>query len=192
MTVYIAHGFNVRDPRVFFKVGQAFAAANYEVVEIYYGWTGIITARIAVAREGRRLAEIAKPGDIAIGHSNGCAVIARALELGAPLRQVMFINPALDKNRTLESVERADIYYARDDYAVLFGKYLRWFSPLRLIGMETTWGEMGRTGYRGSALNHFNFNLANVLEDDSYIGHSGAFQWHRSHLLNKHLLSRVL
>lgn len=192
MTVYIAHGFNVRDPRVFFKIGQAFAAANHEVVEIDYGWTGLITARIAVAREGRRLAEVAKPGDIAVGHSNGCAVIARALELGAPLRQVMLINPALDKHRTLVGVERADIYYSEDDIAVLFGKYLRWFSPLRLIGMQTTWGEMGRTGYRGDADNHFNWRLKTLLDEDTRIGHSGAFQWHRVHKLNEQLLARVL
>lgn len=192
MTVYIAHGFNVRDPRVFFKIGQAFAAQNYEVVEIDYGWTGLISARIAVAREGKRLAAIAKPGDIAIGHSNGCAVIARALELGAPLRQVMMINPALDKRRTLVGVERADIYYSEDDLAVLFGKYLRWFSPLRLIGMQTTWGEMGRTGYRGAALNHFNWRLRALLETDARIGHSGAFQWHRVHKLTEQLLARVL
>ena len=192
MTVYIAHGFNVKDPRVFFKVGQAFAASNYEVIEIDYGWTGLISARIAVEREGRRLADIAKPGDIAIGHSNGAAVIARALDLGAPLRQVMLVNPALDKRRTLFRVERADIYHAKDDLAVLFGKFLRWFSPLRLIGKQTTWGEMGRTGYRGEAVNHYNWNLAHVLEDDERIGHSGAFAWHRVHLLTKHMLSRVI
>jgi hypothetical protein len=192
MTVYIAHGFNVRDPRVFFKIGQGFAAANHEVVEIDYGWTGLISARRAVVREGARLAEIAKPGDIAIGHSNGCSVIAHALDLGAPLRQVMMVNAALNKERTLVGVERADIYHAKDDSAVLFGEYLRWFSPLRLVGKETTWGEMGRTGYRGDADNHFNWCLAQVLEDDTRIGHSGAFKWHRVHKLTHHMLSRVL
>ena len=192
MTVYIAHGFNVRDPRLFFKLGQAFAAANHEVVEIDYGWTGLITARIAVAREGRRLAEIAKPGDMAIGHSNGAPVITRALDLGAPLRQVMLINPALHKRRTLPGVERADIYYSEDDRVVTFGKYLRWFSPLRLIGKQTTWGEMGRTGYQGNAANHHNWNLKHVLEDNGRIGHSGAFAWHRVHLLTQHMLSRAL
>lgn len=192
MTVYLAHGFNVRDPRLFFKLGQGFAAAGHEVVQIDYGWTGLISARRAVKREGAVLADIAKPGDIAIGHSNGCSLIAHALDLGAPLRQVMLINPALDKHRTLAGVERADIYHAEDDIAVLFGKYLRWFSPLRLIGRETTWGEMGRTGYRGDALNHHNWNLKHVLEDDSRIGHGGAFAWHRVNKLTAHLLSRVL
>jgi hypothetical protein len=191
MTVYIAHGFNVRDPRVFFKVGQAFAAAGHEVIEIDYGWTGLISARIAVAREGRRLADIAKPGDIAIGHSNGAAVIARALDLGAPLRQVLLVNPALDKRRTLPGVEQADIYYAHDDLAVLAGKWLRWISPLRLIGKATTWGEMGRTGYRGKAQNHFNWSLHSVLETLSRVGHSGAFAWHRVHMLTAHMLQRV-
>lgn len=192
MTVYLAHGFNVKDPRLFFKLGQAFAAQNYEVVEIDYGWTGLITARIAVAREGRRLAKIAKPGDIAIGHSNGCSLIAHALDLGAPLRQVLLVNAALNKCRTLPGVERADIYYAEDDRVVTFGKYLRWFSPLRLIGMQTTWGEMGRTGYRGTALNHCNWNLQHVLEDNGRIGHSGAFAWHRVHMLTAHMMQRVL
>lgn len=192
MTVYLAHGFNVRDPRLFFKLGQAFAAQNHEVVEIDYGHTLLLGARRAVRVEGRRLAESVKPGDMAIGHSNGCPLIAHALDLGAPLRQVMLVNPAMDKHRTLPGVERADIYYAEDDRVVTFGKYLRWFSPLRLIGKETTWGEMGRTGYRGQALNHFNWNLAHVLEDDSRIGHGGAFAWHRVHLLTKHMLSRVL
>jgi hypothetical protein len=194
MTVYIAHGFNVRDPRVFFRVGQAFAAANHEVVEIDYGWTGLISARVAVAKHGKKLAEVAKPGDIAIGHSNGCALIQRALYEGAPLRQVMYINPALHRRLHAPFVERCDVYYSTDDLAVLFGRYLRWFSPLRLIGKQTTWGAMGRTGYVGNHPVMHNHDLRAVLEvpDDERVGHSGAFVWHNVSLLNQHMLARTL
>jgi hypothetical protein len=194
MTVYIAHGFNVRDPRLFFKLGQAFAAANHEVVEIDYGWTGLISARLAVAKHGAKLAEIAKPGDIAIGHSNGCALIQRALYEGAPLRQVIYVNPALHRKMHAPFVERCDVYYTSDDLAVWFGKWVRRLSPLRLVGKQTTWGEMGRVGYVGVHPAMHNHNLREVLEvpEGERLGHSGAFYWHNASALSQHMLAQLI
>lgn len=180
-TIYIAHGFNVRDPRQFFELASFFEAEGFPVVKVDYGWTGPVRVRFVTIKEARRLAKSVRPGDVGIGHSNGCAVLARATELGAPFERLIFLNPALRRSYVPETqtLKQVNVLHASDDKAVVAGKWLRRLSPLRLVQRETMWGEMGRTGYTGSDPRVQNFLLNGMFDDEDGVGHGGAYRWDR-------------
>ena len=112
-----------------------------------YGFIHFFQARFRNPSLAKRLRAISMPGDIIVAHSNGCAITHRAANEGAQFGGVVYINPALDPERTTPA-PWVDVYFNPGDHVTWFSKLLPWH----------TWGEMGSTGYKGPATNHINFN----------------------------------
>lgn len=92
------------------------------------------------------LAAQVKPGDIGVGHSNGCAILADACDAGVPFAGLTYINPALNKTRRFaKHIRWARVYYNEFDTAVLAGKWFRWLNPVSWV-KQHPYGEMGRVG----------------------------------------------
>lgn len=128
-----------------------------------YGWTGIFSALFFNDRWARLLAAAVRPGDIGVGHSNGCAVLARAAALGAPFREFVFLNPALDRGASIApSVERIHVFHAPHELPTLLARFIP-FHP---------WGDMGRVGYRGKDPRFVNVNVESASEFETR-GHTG-------------------
>lgn len=151
MAIHLVHGFNVWDGG-FKTVGKLrrYVEHLFDVKEIKYGWTGLAGVRFKNPKVADKLVKIAN-GDIGIGHSNGCAILQRAVTHGAKYEILIFINPALNKEARVpihSSVKRVYVLYSPDDEPVKWAKWLRKFSPLSWFDPHP-WGEMGRVGYCG-------------------------------------------
>ena len=189
-TIYLAHGFNVRSPEKYFRLGAILESVGYPVVRVDYGWTGLVSVNFATQRTAKKLADVMLPGSIVIGHSNGAASAYRAAMMHAPIRQMILINPALHRNTlfTGDLLSRVDVYHATDDKVVTWGKHWRRFA--RVLGSD--WGEMGRVGAMVPQRDVHNHDLHAVLATDEKIGHGGAFEWYHLDTLARHILDRIV
>lgn len=90
---------------------------------------------------------------VAVGHSNGCAIIHRATTLyDASISRCIYINPALKKDLAPAlQVDRFDVWHSPDDKPVKWSKWLP-------KSEARPWGEMGAVGYTGSDKRGFNHN----------------------------------
>ena len=109
------------------------------------------------------LASILDPDSIAIGHSNGCAVIERAARYGAKFKHVTLINPALDNDRVILGAGTVNVWYSPHDVATLLAGFLPWHP----------WGSQGRDGYVGTDSRYKQFNEDILFYTN--VGHSGVF-----------------
>lgn len=142
MRCILLHGFNVSDEgaHTVGRLAPYFEAAGFEVKRPRYGWCGLLGVRFMNRRFARLIADLAEPGDVVVGHSNGCAIAADAADIGAPISQLVLINPALDADRRFApQVQRVHVWHSPSDGPVTFAKFLPWHA----------WGDMGAVGYRG-------------------------------------------
>ena len=103
--------------------------------------------------------------DVAIGHSNGCAILVKALYQGAVIDKLILINPALDKHYKFpKGVKEIHVFHNKHDKAVVAAKWLR---KIVFWRNNFLWGEMGNTGYKGNDKRVTNYQLAK--------GHSALF-----------------
>lgn len=110
-------------------------------------------------------------GDIAIGHSNGCALIYEALQRYAPLRGVVFINGALEQNFTLPKwVRFAHVYYNAGDEVTEAAKI-----GADLGVVDADWGPLGHGGYVGQDARVEGFDCGNTHGMPLVSGHSDFF-----------------
>jgi hypothetical protein len=159
---HVVHGFNVTDggQRTTDRLLPHLQKAGYKTLQHDYGYFGLIQVRLCNGGVAEAIKSITQRGDIGIGHSNGCAILAEAAKRGAPFKGLVFIHPALDDDYLVApQVEWVHVYHSDKDQAVWFAKLLRFNHP---------WGAMGRTGYTGSDERYLNFN------DDE--PHSGTFE----------------
>jgi len=154
-TVHLIHGFNERH-----KVGEPKIAVLRDAIEKaghicrvhdYGHWDLVAT------RNNSNLARLILPsvgmGDTLVGFSNGAALIAHLCRLGAPVRRIVLIQPALAKKwKPPASVERWAVFHNAGDLATVAGKHWR-----RVTGVlpwrwqqKHHWGEMGNTGFAGT------------------------------------------
>ena len=189
-TIYLCHGFNVRSPEKFFRLAAMFESVGYPVVRVDYGWTGLVSVTFATKRTAAKLCDVMLPGSIVVGHSNGAAIAYKSALMGAPIQQMVLINPALHKETLFDGVilSGVDVYHAKDDKVVTWGK--RWRKAAAWF-LDTDWGEMGRVGSVVPQLNVRNHDLHKVLATDDKIGHGGAFEWYHLDTLGRHILDRI-
>ena len=153
-TALLVHGFNVKDggAHTTDKLRPYLESAGYRVVELDYNWTGLIGVRLCNAKLAKVIARMTDlvPGKlIAIGHSNGCAILQAASMRGAKFDQLVFINPALNsKARIGEQVRYIHVWHSPHDKAVTFARFLPFHK----------WGNMGAVGYRGKDPRFFNYD----------------------------------
>lgn len=164
---HFVHGYNVKDggKGTIDRLLPAFALTNIYPIQHDYGYLNIR----GVLQRNKVIAQKIKnhlgADDVAIGHSNGCAILVKSLQQGATLNKLILINPALDKNFTFPaSVKEIHVFHNKHDKAVVAAKWLR-----KLVFWRNTflWGEMGNKGYQGSDKRVTNHVLAK--------GHSAVF-----------------
>lgn len=167
-TIVLVHGFNVSDggKETILRLAEPLREAGHVVIPCKYGWLGVFGVRFCNKNIAHALASMAPANSVAIGHSNGCALIHAAAHMGAPFSRVMYINPALDNDAELAPmIDRADIYYDPGDIIAGASRWRPWSS----------WGNMGRVGYKGRDPRNHNHNL----HHDAELGtehHSEAFK----------------
>jgi hypothetical protein len=149
-----------------------FEARGYTPITTFdYGWTGIISAALFNRRLAKMLAASVTPGDIGVGHSNGCHILKLAVELGAPFKELVFLNPALDRDAYIApSVKRITVFHSPSELPTAIARYIP-FHP---------WGDMGRVGYTGKDARFVNVNLESSKEypakGHTYFAHHRAAQ----------------
>ena len=149
------------------------AARGYEVVSPEYGFIfGLETRRINRVIIGTLLPYI-EPGDICVGHSNGCCIAYELMLAGAPMRGAVFINAALNRSITrLPHVKWIDVYYNAGDQITEVAGIVQ-----KLIGspVDQYWGEMGHAGYDGQDPGIVNIDCGNTPPLPVVSGHSDIF-----------------
>lgn len=141
--VILIHGFNVRDEgdRTVGALAPFLESAGFHVKRPRYGWRGLLGVRYLNETFSQLIADLSEPGDILIGHSNGCAIAVEAAEKSThEFARLVLINPALDSDHLFPAnIRRIDVWHSPSDGPVRFAKFLPWHS----------WGDMGAVGYRG-------------------------------------------
>ena len=140
--LYLIHGFNVKDngAATTGAIKELLEAKGFDVTEITYGFFHRLRVRLCNKGIASTIASLVEPGSTCVAHSNGAAITYLACELGAPFKNVTFINPALDKNKALASqVEHVQIWYSPHD---------KWTGLSKFIP-NSVWGAQGRVGYKG-------------------------------------------
>lgn len=176
--IILVHGFNVADGgkgttgRLGDLYGKEFN--KYEIVEFSTGWRGLLGVRFKNKRRAQQLANIIKPCDILVGHSDGCNLLDQALhELSSfhPAKvNLVYFNPALDRDTALAKiVDRCIVFHTETDNVVWISKWLA-FHP---------WGEMGKKGYKSTkpCLHDSRYlNMSYETLGFHGLGHSGVFK----------------
>ena len=168
VTVWLVHGFNARNPEnTIGKLRPWLETLGYRVQLFNYGWLGLLGVRFLNRRIAKTLRGLIRVGDVGIGHSNGCAILRRAAEKGAPFRQLVWINPALNRNTELPpKIKLCTVLHTPHDNVV------KWAARIP----RHEWGDMGNVGYTGEDPRYFNMNT-------NQSGHSTIFKskdWMRS------------
>lgn len=171
MTVWITHGFNVKDG------GNSTVGTLKPYIESSrghtYGWTGLSGLPCANRRAVRGILEVIKPGDSIVAHSNGCLIAWQIAQI-VPLASVVCINPALRRDTKWPEGLPVLCLYNSTDWVVQLGRVwgrLDW-DGIRAAG----WGAAGRYGFTGNQVNVDNWDTAMEWWGKPVKGHSGLFE----------------
>jgi len=145
-TVHILHGIHRDNPETGpGNWAKYFNDAGFNVKVWDYGKVYALTARFFVNPDVvERLLKVVKPGDILLGHSNGCAIIADAVDSFVFPAGVVLLNPALNVDRFIDA-PFVHVYCNKDDIAVAAGKWYRRLNPVSWF-FRHPYGEQGRYG----------------------------------------------
>ena len=175
--VILVHGFNVKDGGKGTTDGLRphFAREGFKVLEFDTGWRFLAGVRFGNAKRARRLARMIQPGDVLVGHSDGCNLInLAAWQLAgsgaAKPAAVVYLNPALDADTQLApQIKGALVFHTPSDWIVALASKL----PLH------PWGNMGQIGYLEKSPIYQDGRHHNISYEHLAIaapGHSGAFK----------------
>lgn len=182
----LVHGFNVKDEgeETIDTMTPYLIDDGYEVVNFDYDWTGVLRVRLCNGNLATALASMSKHliHVVAIGHSNGCAIIHEACQsVNHAIREVVYINPALNKNAELgKLVRQAHVWYSPSDKPV---KVSRWL-------IKHSWGEMGATGYIGVDRRYKNYNKETGYKICS-ASHSDVFEPEKIEFFGPEIVSKL-
>lgn len=176
----LVHGFNVSDmgSGTTDKLRPFLEGLGLDVIEFDTGWRGLLMVRFGNRKRGNKLASLIRPGDVLIGHSDGCNLINMACwELASmdrkPKVACVYLNPALDKDTPLApQVQSALVMHSKSDRVVWISRFLAFHR----------WGEMGRVGYCEDQ-SRIDKRYENCPYESIGIespGHSGAFRSQKS------------
>ena len=182
----LVHGYNVKDggAGTTDALRPLFEAAGYEVLEFDTGWRGLFMVRFGNAKRARRLARMIKPGDLLIGHSDGCNLINLAswnLANGSrpTPKLVAYVNPALDRDTQLApQIDGAIVCHTPSDNVVKVAKLLPFHN----------WGSMGAYGYAEKDPSKTDVRYLNASHESMGVensGHSGVLKGSNKDLLVK-------
>ena len=136
--ILIVHGIHNNDNEAWMSyLLWKFNGAGWNAHKWTYGYAYAMLTRWQNPGRSERLAALIEPGDVLLGHSNGCCLIWMAAELGAPIGGAILINPALDSDKVMaKQVKWVNIYANRQDEAV----------KVAAVFPAHPWGSQGRDG----------------------------------------------
>jgi len=145
--VHLVHG--ILDPvghAGLLKLVPYLQQAGFDVRVPDYGLITAVETRLVNPIMTRCLRPYMEPGDVYIGHSNGCAIGYDLVASGAwDLAGLVLINAALKRDIKLPGRMWADVYYNEGDDATVAAV------AAAAIGLtDPVWGSMGHGGYEGS------------------------------------------
>jgi hypothetical protein len=112
-----------------------------------------------------------EPGDIAICHSNGCAIAYDLMRQGAPFSGMVFVNGAVEQTIVRQAPTKwIDVYFNAGDSIT---EAARLGQELGIT--DAVWGEMGHAGYKGTDPAINNFDCGDYLGMPKVSGHSDFF-----------------
>lgn len=169
MMIHLIHGIHTEGPSP--VEGLIPYLTGLEVRYPDYGYIlGVETRIVNPIIVGALLAYI-QPGDIVIGHSNGCAIAYDLMLRRAPIAGAIFINAALEQNIVrVGPTKWIDVYFNAGDEITEIAK----------LGEEAgiddpVWGQMGHAGYAGSDAAITNINCGSTPGLLAVSGHSDFF-----------------
>jgi pimeloyl-ACP methyl ester carboxylesterase len=165
-TVYLIHGFNVRDDGAGTTdlLAPLFEDAGLRVKQLDYGYFERVRVRLCNDSMARVIATTLIPNSLVVAHSNGCDVVYRAAKHGAIFQRAVLINPALDADKAIDNAKQVQVWYSPSD---------SWTRLARFIP-RSNWGNQGCVGYKGNDARYANFNEDVIF--NSTVGHSGVFK----------------
>jgi hypothetical protein len=140
--IYLVHGFNVKDDGAdtIDTIRTHLENADLNVTDVDYGWFQLMRVHMCNKSIAKVMSTLVEPGSTCIAHSNGAALAYLACEFGAPFKNVILVNPALDSNKALAAqVENVQVWFSPGD---------TWAGIARFIP-NSIWGAQGRKGYTG-------------------------------------------
>jgi hypothetical protein len=178
--VWLIHGFHATHggKHTVDKLKPYTQQASSDILDYDYGWRGLIGVRLNNDETAKKIAEESRSGDIAIGYSNGAAILHAASRLGANLSGLVYINPALDNDKVPGAgVEWCHVWHSPTDMAAWWASWL----PCH------EWGDMGRVGFQGDDSRVSNLNIDEYCDCEA--GHGGFFD--RLEQLGKLVVNKI-
>jgi len=141
----LIHGYNVDDPEQ--TVGKLRAHLKHSYL-FDYGHFNLAQVLMYNRREAMRLYHILikHPNINIYAHSNGCAIALLAARMGAPIKNLVCINPALNIDAHFpDNIQNVIVVHTKHDKPV---RAARLFDGLPLLGLliPDIWGAMGAYG----------------------------------------------
>jgi hypothetical protein len=118
--------------------------AGFDVRVPDYGLITAAETRIVNPLIGRTLIPYVEPGDLYVGHSNGCAIGYNLMTSGSRLAGAVFINAALKRDIAPPAPTWVDVYYNEGDDATVAA-----VAAARVGLSDPVWGDLGHAGYLG-------------------------------------------
>lgn len=157
-TCYLIHGIETSDSKRSTISFLKYTLSEFNVETLSYGYVPVILAFVISFLNfffALRLKRNIAPGQILIGHSNGCAL---AYDISSDIETLglVLINPALDNDVVFDPrLAFVHIYWSRNDEVTWLSKYIPF----------SKWGSMGAEGYKGED--------ARVMQWDMGTSHNG-------------------
>jgi hypothetical protein len=149
-----------------------FAAQGATVFYPDYGFENAVETRHVNPFIVGSLLPYIQPGDIYVGHSNGCAIGFDLASQGAPFGGMVFINAALETDIVRPpQIPWIDVYFNSGDSATEAAVIAR-----HLGIADPVWGEMGHAGYAGADARITNVDCGATAELPHVSGHSDIFE----------------
>lgn len=116
-------------------------AAGFECRVPDYGYITATETRIVNPLIWRSIRPYVEPGDVFIGHSNGCAIGYELAQAGAGFAGAAFINAALRRDAVPPAPTWLDVYYNAGDLATVAA-----VASAAAGFSDCVWGDMGHAG----------------------------------------------
>lgn len=171
MRIHLIHGIHTAGVSPVKGLIPYLQKQGFEVLYPEYGWIAGLETKLLNPLIVGVLLPYLQPGDVLIGHSNGCAISYDLMNAGARLAGACFINGALEQKIDRPPwVDFIDVYYNPGDEITETAKVAE---ELHLV--DPVWGEMGHGGYSGDDPQIFNFNCGAGGGMPVVAGHSDFF-----------------
>lgn len=177
MNTHLIHGFNVSDGGKA-SIGKLAPWVRHPIRHDY-GWTFLFRLRWVNEQTVEELLPSIRPGDVLIGHSNGCLIcweLAQELDRrDIGLAAVVCIQPALRRDTLWPDDLPVLCLHNDQDWIVSLGRaWGRFISAANPIRDRHGWGAAGRHGF--TAGQPLVSNLDTGSCDPKALGHSGVFR----------------